>query len=128
ADQRALPPRPDQRSDGGRQCRRGAQKHHPVLTEATMRIKDARTWVVANPPPMTGGRYFIFVRLTTDGGVTGYGEAYNATFGPHVTARMIEDVAERHLVGHDARDVEAFFRRCYSSGFSQRPDISMMGC
>lgn len=93
-----------------------------------MRITDVKTWVVENPPPKTGGRYFIFVRLTTDGGVVGYGEAYNAMFGPHVTAKMIEDVAERYLVGNDPHDIETFFRRCYSSGFAQRPDISMTGC
>jgi galactonate dehydratase len=54
-----------------------------------MKITDVKTWVVGNPPPGIGGKYFIFVRLTTDGGVTGYGEAYNATFGPRVTAAMI---------------------------------------
>ena len=93
-----------------------------------MKIKDVKTWVVGNPPPGIGGRYFIFVRLTTDGGVDGYGEAYSATFDPHLTARMIEDVAVRYLVGHDPHDIETFFRRAYSSGFSQRPDVTMMGC
>lgn len=93
-----------------------------------MKITDVKTWVVGNPPPGIGGKYFIFVRLTTDGGVAGYGEAYNATFGPHVTARMIEDLAGRYLVGRDPHDIEAFFRRCYSSGFTQRPDVSVMGC
>ncbi|MBX3570078.1 MAG: mandelate racemase/muconate lactonizing enzyme family protein [Rhizobiaceae bacterium] len=93
-----------------------------------MKITDVKTWVVGNPPPGIGGRYFIFVRLTTDGNVVGYGEAYSATFGPHVTARMIEDLAGRYLVGHDPHDIETFFRRAYSSGFSQRPDISVMGC
>ena len=41
---------------------------------------------------------------------------------------MIEDCAARYLVGHDPHDIETFFRRAYSSGFTQRPDISMMGC
>ena len=93
-----------------------------------MKITDVKTWVVGNPPPQAGGRYFIFVRLTTDGGVVGYGEAYNASFGPDVTVRMIEDVAERYLVGRDPHDIESFFRRAYSSGFTQRPDVSMAGC
>jgi len=93
-----------------------------------MKITDVKTWVVGNPPPGIGGRYFIFVRLTTDGNVVGYGEAYNASFDPHVTARMIEDVAARYLVGHDPHDIERFFRRAYSSGFTQRPDVSMIGC
>lgn len=93
-----------------------------------MHVSEVKTWVVGNPPPQAGGRYFIFVKVTTDGGVHGYGEAYNATFSPHITARLIEDVAERYLIGHDPHDIETFFRRCYSSGFSQRPDITMMGC
>ncbi|MCC0031316.1 MAG: mandelate racemase/muconate lactonizing enzyme family protein [Brucellaceae bacterium] len=93
-----------------------------------MHITDVKTWVVANPPPQTGGRYFIFVKLTTNTNVTGYGEAYNASFDPLVTASMIEDVAARHLVGHGPHDIEAFFRRAYSSGFTQRPDVAMMGC
>ncbi|MFZ1682253.1 MAG: mandelate racemase/muconate lactonizing enzyme family protein [Rhizobiaceae bacterium] len=93
-----------------------------------MKIKDVRTFVVGNPPPGIGGRYFIFVKLVTDGGVVGYGEAYNASFDPHVTARMIEDVAERYLVGEDPHDISKFFRRAYSSGFTQRPDVAMIGC
>lgn len=93
-----------------------------------MKITDIKTFVVGNPPPQAGGRYFIFVRLTTDAGVVGYGEAYNASFGPDVTARMIEDVAGRYLLGRDPHDIETFFRRAYSSGFTQRPDTAMMGC
>jgi len=93
-----------------------------------MVIQDIKTWVVGNPPPQTGGRYFIFVKLVTDGGVTGFGEAYNATFDPHLTAKLIEDVAFRYLLGRDPHNIETFFRNAYSSGFSQRPDITMMGC
>lgn len=93
-----------------------------------MKITDVKTWVVGNPPPGYGGKYFIFVRLTTDGNVTGYGEAYSATFDPHLTARLIEDCAARYLIGHDPHDIETFFRRAYSSGFTQRPDVTMMGC
>ena len=93
-----------------------------------MKITDVKTWVVGNPPPGIGGTYFIFVRLTTDGGVVGYGEAYNATFSAHLTARLIEDMAERYFLGGDPHDIELFFRRVYSSGFTQRPDLTAMGC
>src|SRR5262245_22418878 len=92
-----------------------------------MKIKDVKTWVVHNEAGF-GGPYFIFVKLTTDGGVVGYGEAYNATFDPHLTAKLIEDCAARYLVGRDPHDIETFLRNAYSSGFSQRPDITMMGC
>jgi len=45
-----------------------------------MVIKEFETFVVANPPPRFGGRYFIFVKLVTDTGIVGYGEVYCATF------------------------------------------------
>lgn len=93
-----------------------------------MHIADFETFVVGTPDGTPGGRYFLFVKLVTNGGTVGYGEAYTASFSAAVTARLIEDVAERHLVGHDPHDIEAFFRRCYSSGFTQRPDTVMMGC
>jgi len=93
-----------------------------------MKITDLKTFVVANPPPGKGGRYFIFVKLTTDANVVGYGECYGATFSPDVMVRCIEDVAQRWLIGHDPHHIETFWRRAYSAGFSQRPDLTMMGC
>ncbi len=92
-----------------------------------MIVKDARTFVVGTPDGI-GGKYFIFVKLVTDGNVVGYGEAYNGAFDPHLTSKLIEDVAARYLIGHDPHDIEMFFRRAYSSGFTQRPDTTMMGC
>ncbi|MCB1385043.1 MAG: mandelate racemase/muconate lactonizing enzyme family protein [Nitratireductor sp.] len=93
-----------------------------------MHLQEVKTWVVGNPPPQTGGRYFIFVKLVTNDGIHGYGECYAATFDPHLTAKMIEDVAARYFLGRDPHDIDVFFRNCYSAGFSQRPDVSMMGC
>ena len=93
-----------------------------------MKITDIKTFVVGNPPPHTGGRYFIFVKLTTDSNVVGYGECYAATFSPDVMVHCIEDVAERWLIGQDPHHIETFWRRAYSAGFTQRPDVTMMGC
>ena len=93
-----------------------------------MKITDIKTFVVGNPPPHTGGRYFIFVKLVTDGNVVGYGECYAATFSPDVMVHCIEDVAERWLIGQDPHHIETFWRRAYSAGFTQRPDVTMMGC
>jgi galactonate dehydratase len=91
-----------------------------------VKIVDAETFVVANPPPSFGGRYFTFVKLVTDDGIVGYGEAYAGSFHPEVVAAMLRDVAERHLVGHDPRDVERFWRSAYGRGFSLRPDPSLV--
>jgi 2-dehydro-3-deoxyphosphogalactonate aldolase len=92
-----------------------------------MKINDIKTFVVGNPPPHFGGRYFIFVKLVADNGIVGYGEVYSVPFHPHVVARMIEDVGGRYVIGSDPFKIERLWRLVYSSGFTQRPDISMMG-
>ena len=92
-----------------------------------MKVTEIETFVVGNPPPRHGGRYFIFVTVTTDNGVKGVGEAYVATFNPHLVAKMIEDVADRWLVGSNPFNVESFWRRAYSSGYSSRPDPTLCG-
>ncbi len=92
-----------------------------------MKITDVKTFVVGNPPPHFGGRYFIFVKLTTDSGISGIGEVYAATFGPHVVAKMIEDVCERHIIGTDPFKIEKLWRNVYGAGYTLRPDVSVMG-
>ena len=63
-----------------------------------MKITDAKTYVVGNPPPHFGGLYWVFVKLTTDSGIAGFGEVYSVPFHPDVVAHMIEDVCERHVI------------------------------
>jgi 2-dehydro-3-deoxyphosphogalactonate aldolase len=92
-----------------------------------MILKDIETFVVGNPPPHFGGRYFVFVKLTTDNGVSGIGEAYCVPFSPHLVAKMIEDVFARYAAGTDPHDIENLWRRVYSSGFTQHSDLSLMG-
>ena len=86
-----------------------------------MKIASLDTFVVGNPPPHEGGRYFVFLKLTTDDGVTGIGEVYAASFGPAALVAMIEDVFERHVAGADPFHIEALWRRVYGRGYSQRP-------
>ena len=92
-----------------------------------MKIVDVKTWAVATPPPYKGGSYWIFVKLTADNGISGYGEVYGVPFAPRVVRQMIEDVAARHVVGRRACDIEKIWRVIYSSAFNQRPDISIGG-
>lgn len=92
-----------------------------------MRITDVKTYVVENPPPHFGGLYFVFVKLSTDSGVHGFGEAYSVPFHPHLVARMIEDVCERYVIGADPFGIERLWRVVYSSGYTQRPDTSLLG-
>ncbi|MDH3467403.1 MAG: mandelate racemase/muconate lactonizing enzyme family protein [Gammaproteobacteria bacterium] len=92
-----------------------------------MKITDLKIFVVGNPPPHFGGRYWVFIKLTTDGGVRGYGEVYSVPFHPNVVVRMIEDVCERHVIGADPFKIERLWRTIYSSGYTQRTDVSIMG-
>ena len=92
-----------------------------------MKLESIKTFVVANPPPSFGGRYFVFLKLRTACGVEGVGEVYAATFGPHVVVRMIEDVFARRFEGQDPTAIESLWRRVYGSGYSLRPDPSLMG-
>lgn len=92
-----------------------------------MRIADVTTFVIGNPPPHFGGRYFIVVKLTTDTGVVGYGEVYVATFGPHTVSAMIDDVADRFVIDADPNRIELLWRRMYASGYALRPDPTLVG-
>ncbi len=92
-----------------------------------MVVKDLQTFIVGNPPPHKGGRYFIFVKLTTDDGITGIGEVYNATFAPSVVRHMIDDVFAAHVENTDPFQIETLWRNVYGRGYSMRPDISLLG-
>ncbi|MEX0583025.1 MAG: mandelate racemase/muconate lactonizing enzyme family protein [Sneathiella sp.] len=91
-----------------------------------MKLTDLETFVVGTPPPHWGGQFWVFVKLTTDGGVSGIGEAYAVPFHPDVTVKMIEDVFARRLLGMNPFHIERIWRRVYSSGYTQRPDSTMM--
>ncbi|HEX4746238.1 MAG TPA: mandelate racemase/muconate lactonizing enzyme family protein [Gaiellaceae bacterium] len=92
-----------------------------------MRLTGLRTFVVGNPPPSFGGRYFVFLVLETDAGVTGVGEVYAATFHPTVIERGIEDVFERHVLGTDPFRIETLYRTVAMRGYSGRPDLTLEG-
>ncbi|MBO3762454.1 mandelate racemase/muconate lactonizing enzyme family protein [Ciceribacter sp. L1K22] len=92
-----------------------------------MKIASLDTHVVAVPPPYIGGMYWIFVELETACGIRGVGEIYSTAFHPTGLVPLIEDVFTRYLEGHDPHRIERFWRAAYSSGFTQRPDPTMMG-
>jgi galactonate dehydratase len=91
-----------------------------------MRLTDIRTFVAGNPTPGNGGRYFVFVKLTTDGNVHGVGEAYCLPFHPDLVAEMLVDVFERYLKDEDPHNIESIWRRVYSAAYTQHPDLVVM--
>ncbi|WIY26160.1 mandelate racemase/muconate lactonizing enzyme family protein [Parasedimentitalea psychrophila] len=92
-----------------------------------MKLQDLEVIVTAPPAPGWGGRYWILVKLTTDSGITGWGECYAASVGPEAMTHVIRDVFERHMADENPENIELMFRRAYSSGFTQRPDLTVMG-
>ncbi len=92
-----------------------------------MKLTDLEVFVIGTPPPGWGGRYWLIVKLAADNGVSGYGEVYAASVGPKAMVAVIGDVFERHMQGEQATNIERMFRRAYSSGFTQRPDLTVMG-
>jgi len=70
-----------------------------------MTLQSVKTWVTV-PPNGIGGSFWVLVKITTH--------------------QMVEDTFERFFAGEDPHHIETLFRRVYSAGFTQRPDISMM--
>ena len=91
-----------------------------------MRITGFETLVVGNPPPHHGGRYFVFVKLETDAGISGVGEIYAGSFGARALPAMVEEVCERHVVGRDPTAIELLWREIYARGYSMRPDLALV--
>ena len=92
-----------------------------------MKISAIKTFVVGNQSIHRGGPYWVFVKVTTACGVVGYGEIYGVAFHPKALVAMIDDMFERHIEGADPFKIERLYRHVYSSGFSQRPDPTVMG-
>lgn len=92
-----------------------------------MRLQNLQIFTVAPPAPGWGGRYWIFVKLTTACGIDGVGECYASSVGPKAMEAVIEDVFSRHMEGESPENIELMFRRAYSAGFTQRPDLTVMG-
>ncbi|PJE30061.1 D-galactonate dehydratase [Pseudooceanicola marinus] len=92
-----------------------------------MHLSDLDIIVTAPPAPGWGGRYWILVKLTTACGIIGWGEVYAASVGPEAMTAVIRDVFDRHMAGENPEQIELMARRAYSAGFTQRPDLTVMG-
>jgi len=92
-----------------------------------MKVVDVKTYAVANPPPYHGGRNWVFLRLTTDVGIVGLGEAYGVPFNPRSIEQLIQDVGGSLVVGSDPFKIESLWRRLYSRMYAEHPDLTMMG-
>src|SRR3954468_21242117 len=73
-----------------------------------MKITDIKTFLVG-----AGGRNWVYVKILTDQGIFGIGEAYSA--GPdEATVKVIEDF-KSWLIGNDPRNVQYLFDVMYNT-------------
>ncbi len=91
-----------------------------------MKLRDIESWVTV-PPTGIGGSFWVIVRVTADNGIQGIGECYGIPVSGDIACQMVEDTFQRFVEGTDPHHMETLFRRVYSAGFTQRPDLSMMG-
>ncbi len=68
----------------------------------------------ASPSRTPGYEQAVIVKITTDEGLIGWGEAH-APVAPTIQARIISDLFRPLLLGQDARQVEALWQRLYQS-------------
>ena len=92
-----------------------------------MKFTDVETFVVKNQPPGYGGKFFVFVKLTTDTGAVGWGEIYSPPFDAATVEAVVADVFERSVKGTDPFRIEERTRLLYSLAFTGRPDVTIGG-
>ena len=68
-----------------------------------MKVEAVRTWLVQPEH----GKTCLFVRVETDGGIHGWGEAYTLTGRERALERMVQDLGE-YLVGRDPFHIKHF--------------------
>src|SRR5665647_2258212 len=95
---------------------------------APLRITGYEVFPVANPTPEFGGPVWMFVRLDSDTGISGYGEVFTSSvYSPPLTfARVIGDFIEEFAVGRDPANIEAFFLSVYNSHYTRSSDLLKM--
>ena len=77
-----------------------------------MKIVDIKPYIIATPRPHRGGRYWTLIKLTTDTGIEGIGEAYKVPFHPLTVARLMEDIGETYVIDQDPFQIERLWRPC----------------
>jgi 2-dehydro-3-deoxyphosphogalactonate aldolase len=86
-----------------------------------MKVIGLKTMVVENEEPYIGGRYFLFLELETDEGITGIGEriagsSYSNHLGDLKTqVSMIEEFVGQFVMGENPFNIELLWDRMYAS-------------
>ena len=86
-----------------------------------MKVVDLKTMVVQNVEPYTGGKYFLFLELITDEGITGLGERIaGSSYSEHPgdlksQVSLIEEFVGQFVIGENPFNIERIWDRMYAS-------------
>jgi galactonate dehydratase len=91
-----------------------------------MKITGCKVFPVSVPSPSRGGSEWIFVRLDTDAGISGYSELYLGSFPYQLRTivGMVEDAAETFVIGNDPHNRELLFANMYGSFYTHNTDMT----
>jgi 2-dehydro-3-deoxyphosphogalactonate aldolase len=79
------------------------------------KITHVETFVVGVPPPYRGGLNWVFVKLSTDDGIVGWGECNASTFREKAVVAIVHEVAEHFVLHrHNPFDIEQLWTDLYS--------------
>jgi galactonate dehydratase len=94
-----------------------------------MKITDVKTYIVGNPPPYRGGRNWVFLKLSTDEGIEGWGECNASFLREYTLVQLIQEHSKKFVIGEDPFDIEKIWEALYkstkeySAHFFQHPGI-----
>lgn len=97
-----------------------------------MRITGVETIPVQPPAGAVGGKLWTFVKLLTDSGIVGYGEAQlsanpTAPYRADSLAAMVRDLCDAALMGEDPTQIGRLMQRLYEGPCLHYPDATMVG-
>ncbi len=95
-----------------------------------MKLTKLESYIVEVPPPYFGGRYWFFVKLSTDEGVYGWGET--ATLGVFYRMQksyrtLMEEIFEAYLEGENPLDRELLNKAIYTGVTARHTEYSTLG-
>ena len=91
-----------------------------------MEIQKINFYLVKTPYPHKGGRLWTFVKLTTDEGIEGWGEAYHLPISES-SIKVLKEMGNKYVMGTNPFEIERLFLRFFSSEYAQHPDFIAMG-
>ncbi len=91
-----------------------------------MLLKECKIYVVATPKPYFGGKNWFFIKLVTDDGIEGWGEAYSQKiFYPLKESfkKLSAEIFEHCLKGRDPMQRSYLMRQAYNELSANRPGL-----